>query len=47
MRTIAWLQSGGLTSVENIRFKSQQTATLISATISSLVIVALSLIYIV
>ena len=47
VRTIAWLQSGGLTSVENIRFKSQQTATLISATISSLVIVALSLIYIV
>lgn len=47
VRTIAWLESGGLTSAENIRFKSQQTATLISATISSLVIVALSLIYIV
>ncbi len=47
VRTIAWLQGGGLTSAENIRFKSQQAATLISATISAMVIVALSLIYIV
>ena len=47
VRTIAWLQAGGLTSAENIRFKSQQAATLISATISAMTIVALSLIYIV
>ncbi len=45
-RTVAWLQSGGLTSAENIRFRSQQAATLISATVSAMTIVALSLIYI-
>ncbi len=44
--TVAWLQSGGLTSAENIRFRSQQAATLISATVSAMTIVALSLIYI-
>ncbi len=45
-RIVAWLQSGGLTSAENIRFRSQQAATLISATVSAMTIVALSLIYI-
>ena len=45
-RTVAWLESGGLTSAENIRFRSQQAATLISATVSAMTIVALSLIYI-
>ncbi len=45
-RTVAWLQSGGLTSAENVRFRSQQAATLISATVSAMTIVALSLIYI-
>ena len=44
--TVAWLESGGLTSAENIRFRSQQAATLISATVSAMTIVALSLIYI-
>jgi hypothetical protein len=46
-RTVAWLQSGGLTSAENVRFRSQQAATLISATVSAMMIVALSLIYII
>ncbi|MEE9265745.1 MAG: hypothetical protein V3V86_03355 [Gammaproteobacteria bacterium] len=45
-RTIAWLQNGGLTSAENIRFRSQQAATLLSATVSAMMIVALSLLYI-
>ena len=46
-RAIAWLQSGGLTAAGNIRFKSQQAATLISATVSALMIVVLSLIYVI
>jgi hypothetical protein len=46
-RAAAWLQSGGLTSAGNIRFRSQQAATLISATVSAVMIVALSLIYII
>ncbi len=46
-RTIDWLQNGGLTSAENIRFRSQQAATLISATFSAMTIVALSLIYLI
>ncbi len=46
-RAAAWLQSGGLTSAGNIRFKSRQAATLISATVSAVMIVALSLIYII
>ena len=46
-RTISWLQSGGLTSAQNIRFRSQQAATLLSATVSAMTIVALSLIYII
>ncbi len=46
-RAIAWLQSGGLTSPENIQFKSQQSATLLSATVSALAIVTLSLIYVI
>ena len=45
-RNVAWLQSGGLTSAANIRFRSQQAATLIAATVSAMAIVALSLIYI-
>jgi hypothetical protein len=44
-RAIAWLQSGGLTSAGNVQFRSQQAATLISATVSAMAIVALSLIY--
>lgn len=46
-RAVAWLQRGGLTSAENIRFKSQQASTLISATISAMAILALSLIYLI
>ncbi len=46
-RSVAWLESGGLTSARNIQFKSQQAATLISATVSARVIVGLSLIYII
>jgi hypothetical protein len=46
-RATAWLQGGGLTSAGNIRFRSQQAATLISATVSAVMIVALSLIYII
>jgi len=46
-RAIAWLQSGGLTSAGNVRFRSQQAATLISATVSAMTIVALSLVYII
>ena len=46
-RSVAWLQSGGLTSAENIRFRSQQAATLISSTVSAMMIVTLSLIYII
>jgi hypothetical protein len=46
-RTIDWLQSGGLTSAQNVQFRSQQAATLISATVSAMTIVALSLIYII
>ncbi len=46
-RAAAWLQSGGLTSAANIRFRSQQASTLISATVSAVMIVALSLIYII
>jgi hypothetical protein len=46
-RAIAWLRSGGLTSPENVQFKSQQAATLISATVSACAIVALSLIYVI
>ncbi len=45
--TVAWLQSGGLTSAQNIRFRSQQAATLLSATVSAMTIIALSLIYII
>ena len=45
-RAIAWLRAGGLTSSENVRLKSQQASTLISATISAVTIVALSLIYV-
>ena len=44
---IAWLRGGGLTSPENVQFRSQQAATLISATVSAIVIVALSLIYVI
>jgi hypothetical protein len=44
-RSVAWLQSGGLTSAQNVRFRSQQAATLISATVSAMMIVALSLVY--
>ncbi len=46
-RSVAWLESGGLTSARNVQFKSQQAATLISATVSAMVIVGLSLIYII
>jgi hypothetical protein len=46
-RAIAWLQEGGLTSAANVRFKSQQAATLISATLSAMTILALSLIYVI
>ncbi len=46
-RAIAWLQEGGLTSAANVRFKSQQAATLISATVSAMAILALSLIYVI
>ncbi len=46
-RAVAWLESGGLSSVENVRFKSQQAATLISATISAMAILSLSLIYLI
>ncbi len=46
-RMIAWLRGGGLTSPENIQFRSQQAATLISATISAIAIVTLSLIYVI
>ena len=46
-RSIAWLQSGGLNSAGNVQFKSQEAATLISATVSAMTIVALSLIYII
>lgn len=46
-RVVAWLRSGGLTSHENIQFKSQQAATLISATVSAVAIVTLSLIYVI
>ncbi len=46
-RASAWLQSGGLTAARNIQFRSQQAATLISATVSALMIVTLSLIYII
>jgi hypothetical protein len=46
-RMIAWLRGGGLTSPENVQFRSQQAATLISATVSAIVIVALSLIYVI
>jgi len=46
-RVIAWLQGGGLTSPENVQFKSQQAATLISATVSAIAIVTLSLIYVI
>jgi hypothetical protein len=45
-RAIDWLQRGGLTAVGNVRFRSQQAATLISATISALMIVTLSLVYV-
>ena len=46
-RVIAWLRGGGLTSPENVQFRSQQAATLISATVSAIVIVAMSLIYVI
>ncbi len=46
-RAIAWLEAGGLTSNRTIQAKSRQAATLISATISGLAIVALSLIYVI
>ena len=46
-RAIDWLQSGGLTAAGNIRFRSQQAATLISATVSALMIVTMSLIYVI
>ena len=45
-RAVAWLEKGGLTSVASIQAKSQQAAALISATISALAIIALSLIYV-
>jgi len=45
-RAIDWLQRGGLTAVGNVRFRSQQAATLISATISAIMIVTFSLIYV-
>ncbi len=45
-RAIDWLQRGGLTAVGNVRFRSQQAATLISATISAMMIVTFSLIYV-
>ena len=46
-RSVAWLESGGLTSAQNVQFRSQQAATLISATVSAMAILALSLIYII
>ncbi len=46
-RAIAWLQSGGLTAARNVEFRSQQAATLISATVSAVMIVALSLIFLI
>ena len=46
-RVIAWLRGGGLTSAENVQFRSQQAATLISATVSAIAIVTLSLIYVI
>jgi hypothetical protein len=45
-RAIDWLQGGGLTAAGNIRFRSRQAATLISATISAMMIITLSLIYV-
>jgi hypothetical protein len=46
-RVIAWLRGGGLTSPENVQFRSQQAATLISATASAIAIITLSLIYVI
>ena len=45
-RAVDWLQRGGLTAVGNVRFRSQQAATLISASISAIMIVTFSLIYV-
>jgi hypothetical protein len=46
-RTVAWLRGGGLTSAANVQFKSQQAATLMSATAAAITIIALSLIYVI
>lgn len=45
-RSIAWLQNGGLTSDAYIEAKSQAAATVLSATLSGLAIIALAVIYV-
>jgi len=46
-QAIAWLEDGGLTSPSHVAVKGQQSATIISAMVSGLLIVALTIIYVI
>ncbi len=45
-RTIAWLEAGGLTDDAWVRGRAQQAATMISAMVSGLAIIVLTLSYV-
>jgi hypothetical protein len=46
VRGIKWLEDGGLTSEAHVRAKGQSTATIVSAVVSGLMVVGLTLIYV-